>query len=700
MPSSTTNPRRSASPPRARIYHACQSCATSKVKCDGLRAEGCARCRRRKTPCSLAGLPGIEEIGTRRRSAEDTQHRGRRDESHFRQSLPDAFLDLPTTQNLASAPPAPTREIDEMRQRIHTLESAYTGLLTSLPTTTPRSNSSSEITYNLPVPLITPPVTNVNLTPQLLSANPTPPLASALSEGIFIPYRVLDVAGFQKSYTMDPSTLIFDERTRCAVDPEGYPNMITRGHVTRSHVESNFQLFKHRFSLIVPMIPFLLSTRSIPSHPFIILAALAYLQDPLPAAAVSMIEESVLYAMSGAACVEAILALYILTFAPYTPSSEDHIPPTCLRLIGFAYSLGVDLGLESKAEVALGEDGHPEDLVESWSSDKLEELTLWEAVKNRYCILQMETSRCKALPTLYSHRFPRHPSDHINQCISHLQLEANIIEGCRDFVNTIGKIEVLVRYSWPEITVIMALWIETKSHLDSIEGSLDDDQWLLRCTVACLTYSLGFRLGFAFFKPPSPISVTQVEQAEALTALSLIPPSKHLVEEIVPFLMSKSNISNNQDGEISHLPAFLLTTITICLATSRRVTILTKFSVPEPLFDEDLLLKAENFVARQPGLPGKVLREMWTSLSMSLPYKQSQSKTASGSAHEADLSNHNHNNGEDIGESGSGNMNQNDFPPVWSNEEGFNWDIFNFDFLFAENSLIPNPMGSEGENML
>ncbi|OCF75576.1 hypothetical protein I204_04433 [Kwoniella mangroviensis CBS 8886] len=123
----------------------------------------------------------------------------------------------------------------------------------------------------------------------------------------------------------------------------------------------------------------------------------------------------------------------------------------------------------------------------------------------------------------------------------------------------------------------MALWIETKSHLDSTEGSLDDDQ--------C------FRLGFAFFKPPSSISVTQVEQAEALTALSLIPPSKHLVEEVVPFLTSKNNISNNQDGKISHLPAFLLTTITICLATSRRVTILTKFSVPEPLFEEDLLLK-------------------------------------------------------------------------------------------------------------
>ncbi|OCF75575.1 hypothetical protein I204_04432 [Kwoniella mangroviensis CBS 8886] len=352
MASSTTNSRRSASPPRTRIYHACQSCATSKVKCDGLRAEGCARCRRRKTTCSLAGLPGIEEIGTRRRSAEDIQHRGRRDESHLRQPLPDAFLDLPTTQYLASASPAPTREIDEMRQRIHTLESAYTGLLTSLPTTTPRSNSSSEITYNLPVPLITPPVTNVNLNPQLFSANPTPPHASALSEGIFIPYRMLDIAGFQKSYTMDPSTLIFDERTRCAVDPEGYPNMITRGHVTRSHVESNFQLFKHRFSLIVPMIPFLLSTRSIPSHPFIVLAALAYLQDPLPAAAVGMIEESILYVISGAACVEAILALYILTFAP------------CRS------------GFESKAEVAMGEDGHPEDLVESWSSDKLEEMTL------------------------------------------------------------------------------------------------------------------------------------------------------------------------------------------------------------------------------------------------------------------------------------------------------------------------------------
>ncbi|WVW85160.1 hypothetical protein I302_107198 [Kwoniella bestiolae CBS 10118] len=685
--SSNINTRRSASPPRARIFHACKSCAASKVKCHDLRTDGCARCRRRKTACSLAGLPGIEDGPPERRRSEDMHTRRDAYDHGFapNTSISTSFPD-PTTHPYQSAP---ATDVQEMRQRIQQLESAYNGLLTSISPT--RSTSSNDVYHNPLVPTITPPVTNVHSTPHSIPSGSSVPLAASAPKEFLVQHRTLDVDGFKKSYTMEPANLIFDERCRCAVDPNGYPNIITRGHVTRSHVEGNFQLFKHRFSLIAPMIPFLLTTRSIPTHPFIVLAALAFLHDPLPLSAVGMIEESILYAMSGPACVEAIMALYILTFAPYPPGSQNHVPPTSLRMISLAYSMGVDLGMETKAEVALSEDSQAEELVGNWAADRLEEMTLWEAVKNRYCILQMETARCSVLPTLRSHRFPTHPSDHANHCISHLQLEARIVEGCREFVKAVGMTEVIVKYSWPDIIDLSMLWSKTQSHLDGIAETLDDDQWLLRCTITCLTYSLGFRLGFAFYKPPSPISISNIEQSEALTALSLIPPSSHIIEDTIPFLMSKMN-RDQDDGETFHLPAFLITTITICLATSRRVAMLTKFTVPEPLFDESLLLKAENFVGRQPGLPGKVLREMWTSLSLSIPFKEGQNRNRDSAQGETGNNQSNHQSMENHGDFGHiRSPNEGPVPSLWSVEEGFNWDIFNFDFLFADNSLIPNP---------
>ncbi|WWC88265.1 uncharacterized protein L201_003172 [Kwoniella dendrophila CBS 6074] len=757
--------RKSISPPppplssRTRIFHACQSCASSKVKCEGLRIDGgCARCRRRNTKCSLAGLPGLEDIQSNNVDEEEERRRKRRRRSkdihqsirndnddniynNGRRQSENMFTSTSTTCTTSS-------EIYEMKKRIESLEIAYQTFLQQVNNNLP-SLTSPQITYShsepqlhsfphpphsadnnlgntyIPPPSSIQPSTNSSSsyqqTPNTVShthqtslnspnhstslqppptqaptsTSPQNPKADSPSSsnntkhGFYVKRRPLDIAGFQKGYAMDPVNITFDETARCAVDFKGYPDIVSRGYVTRSHVESNFLLFKHRFSLISPLPQFLLTTRSIPSHPFIQLASLAFLHQALPIEALGLIEESILYSMSGPSCTEAILSLYILSFSPFPLGSENHIPPTCLRFISLAYSLGVDLGLETKAEIMLKEESN-ELLKESWMMNKFEELTLWEAVKNRYCILKMECARCRDLPRLYSLRFPIHPSDHINQCIIHLQQEQKLVDACREYISTIAELEVTVKWEWPDLDALGELWNKTKDHLDELMDDLDDDEWLLRSTIACIGYSIGFRLSFMFHKPPSPISITEIEKVESLTGIALVSTSNTIIEQIIPFIIMNSSSSTSNIEEESKidlpLPAALITALIICLATSRRIQILIKQQniLPNPLFNEEALLKAENFIAKQPNLPGKVLRDMWISLQEPQRYLSKNNQKNNNNS----ISNHNTNH-MDSNENDTSPYQLEEFQSVWT-DNGFNWDLFNFDFVFQENSLVPN----------
>ncbi|WRT66785.1 uncharacterized protein IL334_003748 [Kwoniella shivajii] len=645
MPSSSPTRNRSSSLPRSRIYHACQNCATSKVKCQNLDDRGCARCRRRKTDCSLAGLFGVE--GEKRDVREVSPQLRQSRRTHTRESpavrstyTPFDIPDYDSHYNSHNQ----SLKMEEMRKRIDILETTCSTLVTLIPSQS--VPACADITPSSIVDNAFPSSESFPL-PQSTST-----ATSTFVEGFYIAHRPLDVTAFQKGFTMDPINVIFDERARCAVDLDGFPDIISRGWVSRSHVEASFQIFKHRFSLIAPLIPFLLTTRSLPSHPFVVLASLAFLPNTLPAAAVAMIEESVLYAMTGTSSIEVILALYILTFATVPLGSESHVPLTCLRVSAFAYSMGIDLGLNTKADVMLLAEDERENLTQPWASKHLEELTLWEAVKNRYCILQMESARCCTMPKLLSSQFPRHPSDHVNLCIDHLQRESTVIEVCRDFISAIAKAEVTILRQWPDIHSLLDKWSHVESRLNQITEDLDKSEWLLICSTAGIAYSLALRTVFVTFRPPSPIAPAILEEARSVTSAALIRASTTLLGQTMPLVMSQQDNS---------LPAFLLTTITICLATSRRIAILTRHTLPNPIFSDDQLLAAENFIARQPGLPGKVLREMWCSLEDCKPDGGRVEETSS----------------------------------LWR-EDGFHWDFLDFDALFPDGINLP----ASNESML
>jgi hypothetical protein len=103
------------------------------------------------------------------------------------------------------------------------------------------------------------------------------------------------------------------------------------------------------------MVPFSDVNTPTPTHPFIILAFLTHLQGQLPndVDLEPMVDESILYAMTGCVSPKVVLALYILSFAPLAPSSAEHTPVTAMRLIALAYSTGRDLGLDEAIERAI-----------------------------------------------------------------------------------------------------------------------------------------------------------------------------------------------------------------------------------------------------------------------------------------------------------------------------------------------------------
>jgi len=114
-----------------------------------------------------------------------------------------------------------------------------------------------------------------------------------------------------------------------------------------------------------------------PTHPFTRLAILAH------AAPTSelwiLVEESILAVISGAVGPDVPLALLILSLAP-SPSDATRAPVTALRTIALAHSVGQMMGWDAMSEI-----WHQSRLImlPEWSS-RLDQVLLWETVKNRY----------------------------------------------------------------------------------------------------------------------------------------------------------------------------------------------------------------------------------------------------------------------------------------------------------------------------
>lgn len=108
--------------------------------------------------------------------------------------------------------------------------------------------------------------------------------------------------------------------------------------------------FKHHFSNLVPLAPFLLISTPLPSHPFVRLAVLVH--TPQQSDLFPLIEESVLTVNAGAVGPDVPLALLILSLAP-NPSDRHRASLTAIRLIALAHSIGQMLGWDAMSEVWL-----------------------------------------------------------------------------------------------------------------------------------------------------------------------------------------------------------------------------------------------------------------------------------------------------------------------------------------------------------
>lgn len=126
--------------------------------------------------------------------------------------------------------------------------------------------------------------------------------------------------------------------------------------------------WKYRFSSVLPLAPFLLTSTPTPTHPFVIAAILSHLSAFNTTSLHHLINESIAHAMRGAIDGDVVLALLLLAVAPCSP-----IVPTSTRLISMAYEIGLALGYGSTEQSALS---LGEELAQPWWRTKLDELLL------------------------------------------------------------------------------------------------------------------------------------------------------------------------------------------------------------------------------------------------------------------------------------------------------------------------------------
>ena len=108
--------------------------------------------------------------------------------------------------------------------------------------------------------------------------------------------------------------------------------------------------FKHRFTRLIPISTLLFASTPTPTHPFVVLAFLSHIPTIFTPRFQLLVEESILYALTDAATLDALFALYLLALAPAQSLSPDRPGMDASRLIGIAYNIGLGLGLESRSE--------------------------------------------------------------------------------------------------------------------------------------------------------------------------------------------------------------------------------------------------------------------------------------------------------------------------------------------------------------
>ncbi|WVF69049.1 hypothetical protein IAT40_003823 [Kwoniella sp. CBS 6097] len=371
----------------------------------------------------------------------------------------DVAVPISVRDTAARSSSSQDQTVDQLKARIQQLEAHSASLEASLRSG--RNNHHTPFDNSL-APILNHPSTGSYATlPLDAITGPATPI-SISTPGFYVRPRPPDLQAIRKSFTMNPLYTTWDERSRCMLG--GFPDVVERGIMRPSEVNKAFQVFKNQFSQTAPMIPFLLSTTPVPKHPFVVLAAIFYV-DMLPINAMGMVEESALHAMTGAATTDVLTALYILSFTPCTQHTASHAPLSPLQLVSLAYRIGNDLGLEAKSEKALS--GDTRGLIDPWASKRLEELTMWEAVKNRYCM--------------------------------YLQQQKQIVEASREFIKHLAQAEA--DDQWSSMSVINAKWEDT---LIALERARDPDDSQMIAVVAMIRIANMLLVEFTSIIPAEP----------------------------------------------------------------------------------------------------------------------------------------------------------------------------------------------------
>jgi hypothetical protein len=124
---------------------------------------------------------------------------------------------------------------------------------------------------------------------------------------------------------------------------------------------------KHQLSLLLPIPSLLLTSTPTPNHPFVRLAILSH-SSLYNEAIADQIDASIRHVMSGDLTRDTVFALLILS-APQHEMDAARARPTALRLVSLAYDIGLSLGLEALARVALR---HGDELCHPWFDERME----------------------------------------------------------------------------------------------------------------------------------------------------------------------------------------------------------------------------------------------------------------------------------------------------------------------------------------
>lgn len=143
----------------------------------------------------------------------------------------------------------------------------------------------------------------------------------------------------------------FSETIFSLSTPDAFPSVVSAGILRPGEIDLAFQSFKHHFSTIIPLAPFLSISTTAPTHNFIILAILHHVPAYASPRLAELVDKSIIVALSGNVSFDAVLPLLILSLAPPIPAVEgEPSRPSPLRLISLAYQLGRDLGMDAKVE--------------------------------------------------------------------------------------------------------------------------------------------------------------------------------------------------------------------------------------------------------------------------------------------------------------------------------------------------------------